>query len=85
MMRRSRWQRANETQQRHAAFVDCWGVVLPALGKPVPREECNGSKAGTTGAERKRRLNQKLGGMGTERSSVAREMEMEVKQDGTNT
>ena len=51
----------------------------------MPREECNGSEAGTTGAERKRRLNQKLGGMGTERSSVAREMKMEVKQDGTNT
>ena len=53
----------------------------------MPREVRNvGSEAGTTGAERKRRLNEKkLGGMRTERSSVAREMEMEVEQDGTNT
>jgi hypothetical protein len=51
----------------------------------MPREVCNGSEAGTTGVERKRRLNQKLGGMRIERKSVAREMEMEVEQDGTNT
>lgn len=76
-----------QTQQRRVAFVDCWGLVLPALGKPMPREVRNVScEAGTTGAERKRRLNEKkLGGMRTERSSVAREMEMEVEQDGTNT